>query len=247
MSASSATLPRGGPELAALNAELEPLALDGFLRWSLETFGERVAAVTSFGASGMVILDHLLRLRPGVRVITLDTQLLFRESYELWEEVERRYAIRVEGVRPLLTPEEQADRYGPALWETEPNVCCDLRKVQPMQRVAATLDAWIAGIRRDQGQARAHTPLVGWDARNGLFKLAPLAGWTRAQVWEYIRAHDVPYNRLHDAGYASIGCTHCTRPANGGDERAGRWAGTAKTECGLHWAAPEPHRGGCNA
>lgn len=244
------TLPRGGPELAALNAELGQLPLDGFLRWSLDTFGSRVAPVTSFGASGMVILDHLLRLAPTVRVITLDTQFLFGATYELWEEVERRYGIRIEVVRPALTPEQQAQQVGPRLWEIEPNVCCDLRKVQPMARVAATLDAWMTGLRRDQGPTRAHTPLVGWDARNGLFKLSPLAAWTRAQVWEYIHTHGVPYNRLHDAGYASIGCTHCTLPAgdgHGADERAGRWAGRAKTECGLHWAAPEAHRGGCTA
>jgi phosphoadenosine phosphosulfate reductase len=247
MSAPSVPLPRGGAALAQLNAQLEQLPLDGFLRWGLETFGDRVAPVTSFGASGMVILDHLLRIEPGVRVITLDTQLLFGESYELWEAVEQRYGIRIEVVRPALTPEEQAQQYGPRLWETEPNVCCDLRKVQPMARVAATLDAWITGIRREQGPTRAQTPLLGWDARNGLFKLSPLAAWTREQVWEYIRAHGVPYNRLHDAGYASIGCTHCTQPADSGDERAGRWAGRAKTECGLHWVAPEPHRGGCAA
>lgn len=247
---SSATLPRSGPALAALNATLEDLPLDGFLRWSLATFGDRVAPITSFGASGMVILDHLLRLAPRTRVLTLDTQLLFNETYELWDAVENRYGIRIDAVRPALTPEQQAAQIGPRLWEIEPDICCDLRKVQPMTRAVQGLDAWITGVRRDQGPTRAGTPLVAWDARYDLFKLSPLAAWTRAQVWEYIRAHHVPYNALHDAGYGSIGCTHCTRPSAGGDERAGRWAGLQKTECGLHLTispALQQKGGGCPA
>ena len=233
-------LPRSGPALANLNVQLEALSLDEFLRWSLNTFGDRIAPITSFGASGVVILDHLLRIRPGQRVLTLDTQMLFGATYELWDAIEARYTIRIEAIRPTLTPEEQERQYGPRLWELEPDACCDLRKVQPMARAVAGLDAWMTGVRRDQGPTRANTPLLGWDARNNLFKLSPLAAWTRAQVWEYIRAHNVPYNRLHDEGYASIGCTHCTRPAAGADERAGRWSGNGKTECGLHWAVSKP-------
>lgn len=233
-------LPHSGPALAALNFRLEALSLDELLGWALATFGERLAPITSFGASGVVILDHLLRLHPAQRVITLDTQLLFGETYELWDAIEQRYAIRIHAIRPAFTPEEQELRYGPRLWELEPDACCDLRKVQPMARAVAGLDAWITGVRRDQGPTRSQTPLLGWDARHTLFKLSPLAAWTRAQVWEYIRTHNVPYNRLHDEGYASIGCTHCTRPAAGGDERAGRWSGNTKTECGLHFAVSQP-------
>lgn len=238
-------LPKGGPDLAQLNRSLEPRDLDTFLGWSRAAFGAGAGLVTSFGPSGIVILDHLLRLDPSARVLTLDTQFLFAETYDLWEAVERRYGIRIEVVRPAVSPAEQERQYGPNLWASEPDVCCDLRKVQPMARAVAGLEAWYTGVRRDQSPGRAHTQLVAWDDRYGLFKLSPLAGWTREQVWAYIRDRDLPYNRLHDQGYPSVGCTHCTRPAAGVDERAGRWAGQAKTECGLHWAPPA--RGGCPA
>ena len=233
------SLPKDGIELDELNAGLEGLSLTEFLRWSLDTFGEKIAHVTSFGPSGVVILDHVLRLKPSIRVITLDTQFLFEETYDLWQNIERRYAIGIEVVRPELSPEEQARQYGANLWELEPDTCCAVRKVQPLTRALAGLDGWYTGIRRDQAGQRAATQLVAWDVRYSLFKLSPLANWTRQQVWRYIRDNDVPYNRLHDQGYTSIGCTHCTRPpASVDDERSGRWAGKQKTECGLHWAKP---------
>jgi phosphoadenosine phosphosulfate reductase len=243
--ATPSPLPKGGPELDQLNRRLESLDLTAFLAWSHTTFGAGAGLVTSFGPSGLVILDHLLRLDAGARVITLDTQFLFAETYEQWEAVERRYGIRIEVVRPDVSPAAQEHQYGANLWSTEPDICCDLRKVRPMARAVAGLAAWYTGIRRDQSVGRGHTQLVAWDSRFALFKLSPLAGWTREQVWSYIRRHDLPYNRLHDQGYPSVGCTHCTRPAAGVDERAGRWAGHAKTECGLHWAPPL--RGGCAA
>ena len=238
------SLPRSGDELRQLNAELAALSLTDFLRWSLGVFGDKAAAVTSFGASGVVILDHLLRIEPSVRVLTLDTQFLFEETYALWRRIEDRYSITIEVIRPPLSPAEQARDYGPNLWELEPNVCCDLRKVRPLAGALRGLEAWYTGIRRDQGPTRADTQLMGWDRRYSLFKLSPLAAWTRQDVWRYIRDHDVPYNSLHDVGYTSIGCTYCTRPpADAEDERSGRWAGKPKTECGLHWA--QPTVGGC--
>jgi len=233
------SLPKNGAELGQINAQLETLSLTEFLRWSLDTFGEKIAHVTSFGASGVVILDHLLRIKPDARVLTLDTQFLFSETYELWERIERRYATRIEVIRPALSPEQQASQYGLNLWESEPDLCCNLRKVQPLAGALAGLEGWYTGIRRDQGAMRADTQLVAWDTRYGLFKLSPLANWTRRDVWRYIRDNDVPYNALHDVGYSSIGCTWCTQPpANSEDERSGRWAGKGKTECGLHWAQP---------
>jgi phosphoadenosine phosphosulfate reductase len=242
----TSTLPREGAALDELNQELETLSLDGFLKWSLDTFGARVAHVTSFGPSGVVILDHLMRLKPAARVITLDTDFLFEETYDLWQSIRRRYGVHIAVVKSRLTPEAQAGAYGANLWETEPDRCCDLRKVKPMAEALAGLDAWYTGIRRDQSGTRAATPLVGWDSGYGLFKLSPLANWTRQRVWNYIQDNNVPYNRLHDQGYASIGCTHCTRlPADAADERSGRWAGREKTECGLHWA--QPRRGGVTA
>lgn len=232
-------LPESGPELAQLNIGLEKLSLTDFLRWSIDTFGEKVAHVTSFGASGVVILDHLVRLKPNARVLTLDTQFLFDETYDLWQRIERRYAIGIEVIRPALAPEQQAVDYGPDLWEFEPDLCCDLRKVRPLAAALRNFAGWYTGVRRDQGPTRKDTQLVAWDGHYGLFKLSPLANWTRQQVWRYIHDNDVPYNSLHDAGYTSIGCTHCTRPAaNAADERSGRWAGKQKTECGLHWAKP---------
>jgi len=236
---SSLSLPKNGAALDELNRELESLTLNGLLRWSLEQFGERIAHVTSFGPSGVVILDHVLRLQPDLRVITLDTQFLFDETYDLWGSVRRRYGIRLEVVRPDLSPEEQTRQYGPNLWEVDADLCCNVRKVKPLAKALAGLSAWYTGVRRDQSGTRAATPLLAWDARDELFKLNPLASWSRQRVWNYIHDHDVPYNRLHDEGFTSIGCTHCTRPAAGtDDERAGRWAGRQKTECGLHWATP---------
>ncbi len=222
-------------DYVALNRQLEELTLTDFLRWSVVTFGDRLVQVTSFGPTGIVILDHLVKVNPDVRVVTIDTGFLFPETYALWEEIERRYSIRIHVVRPELTPQEQERLYGPALWALEPDVCCHERKVKPMTAAVAGQHAWITGLRRDQSNTRNQTPLIGWDARYNLFKLSPLAHWTREAVWDYIRAYNLPYNRLHDLGYASIGCIHCTRPsADANDERSGRWRGRMKTECGLH-------------
>jgi phosphoadenosine phosphosulfate reductase len=168
-------------------------------------------------------------------VITVDTHFLFPETYALRAEILRRYDIQLDVRATAVTPEQQEQLYGSHLWELEPDVCCHLRKVTPLGDALAGLSAWISGIRRDQSPARAKAALVEWDDRHDLLKLNLLAGWTRSQVWEYIRAHGVPYNRLHDAGYTSVGCTHCTRPAQAvDDERSGRWRGRVKTECGLH-------------
>lgn len=241
------SLPRSGAALDTLNRQLEELSLEDFLRWSADTFGDRLVQVTSFGPTGMVILDHLLRVAPAARIVTIDTQFLFPETYAVWEEVERHYGIRVEAFGSQLSPQAQEEIYGPRLWDLEPDACCYERKVRPLEAALAGQAAWITGLRRDQSSTRAQVPLLSWDLRNNLFKLSPLAGWTRDEVWSYIRANRVPYNRLHDQGYASIGCTHCTRPvSNGAQERAGRWAGKMKTECGLHWQlVPQSRPGGC--
>lgn len=218
-----------------VNQYLEPRSVDEVLQWSLATFGDKVAQVTSFGPTGMVILDHLAQLSPGIRIITLDTQFLFDETYALWDEVQRRYPIELDIHRPALPPAVQAQTYGPRLWQVSPNWCCHLRKVIPLGEVLGELDAWLTGLRRDQSPTRAHLGLVGWDSKYDLVKINPLATWTRSQVWSYILEHRLPYNELHDRGYASIGCTHCTRPTgNTVDERSGRWLGRQKTECGIH-------------
>ncbi|MEW5958837.1 MAG: phosphoadenylyl-sulfate reductase [Chloroflexota bacterium] len=218
-----------------INRYFEHRSLEALLQWNLATFGDKMAQVTSFGPSGMVILDHLARLNPGMRVITLDTDFLFEETYALWEEVQRRYPIQLDIRRTSLSPQLQAETYGPELWQVNPDQCCHLRKVVPLYDTLVELDAWLSGLRRDQSRTRADLPLMMWDARYALVKINPLAHWTRGQVWRYILDHQVPYNPLHDQGYTSIGCTHCTRPVvNPGDERAGRWLGRQKVECGIH-------------
>lgn len=210
--------------------DLEPLDASGVLAHAVERFHPRLTVACSFQKESSVVLDLLLRIAPDARVFTLDTHVLFPETYETWKRVEERYGIEVEVFEgPSLG--RQAALHGPALWERRPDACCDLRKVRPMERALADVDAWITGVRRDQSPSRAATPKLGWDEGRGRWKVSPLADWTDADVWRYIAEHDLPYNPLHDRGYASIGCTHCTVPGAG---REGRWAGTAKLECGLH-------------
>jgi phosphoadenosine phosphosulfate reductase len=222
-------------DFTSINTHFADRPLDDLLQWSLSTLCDKVAQVTSFGPTGMVILDHLAKLSPGIRVITIDTNLLFEETYALIELIQQRYPIQLDVRQTSLTPAAQAEAYQPNLWQVKPDLCCHLRKVIPLREVLQGLDAWITGLRRDQSPTRANLPLMAWDAKYEVVKITPLAGWTRGQVWSYILEHNVPYNLLHDQGYASIGCTHCTRPATDlRDERSGRWQGQQKVECGIH-------------
>lgn len=205
------------------------------IRWGFARFHPQVAIVSAFGAEGMVVMDMAARMQPGFRLITIDTEFLFPQTCALIEQVERRYGVRVERVLPSLRPDEQARIYGDALWRRRPDLCCEIRKVEPLRRKLAELHAWFSGIRREQTAARAGARRVEWDSKFRLWKLNPLVDWSWAQVWDYIRAHKVPYNPLHELNYPSIGCTHCTRPVQPGEDmRAGRWSGFGKTECGLH-------------
>lgn len=209
------------------------------LAWAFRSYGDGVEIASGFGVEGMALIDIASRIRANLRVFTTDTGFLFRETYELMERAQRRYGLRLERLRPRLDPEAQAEIYGPALWRRNPDQCCALRKVEPLREKLGTLGAWITAIRRDQTAARANARKIEWDGKFGLVKINPLADWSAEQVWEYVRRHDVPYNPLHDQGYPSIGCTHCTRAVKPGeDPRAGRWAGLEKTECGLHLPAP---------
>ena len=209
------------------------------LAWAFETFGNRVAISSAFGAEGMVLIDIASRVRKDFRLFTIDTEFLFPETYSLMDKIEERYGFTIEKVYPQLSPEEQARIHGAALWGREPDRCCNLRKVEPLRRKLGELDAWITSIRRDQTSARAGARKVEWDVKFGLVKVNPIADWTSKQVWSYIHQHDVPYNALHDQDYPSIGCTHCTRAVRPGeDPRTGRWPGVAKTECGLHMIEP---------
>jgi len=221
-------------KVTALQAEAERWSAQELLRWGLSQFGPTLALASSFGAEDVVLIDMASRLGK-FRVFTLDTDFLFPETYALIGEIETRYAVEVERTRSELTPEAQAAQHGPALWASRPDTCCQLRKVEPLKKKLAGLAAWVTGVRRDQSPTRANTRKLEWDAKFGLVKLNPLADWNSDQVWDYIRAHGVSYNPLHDRNYPSIGCTYCTRPVQPGeDPRAGRWSGFAKTECGLH-------------
>jgi phosphoadenosine phosphosulfate reductase len=205
------------------------------LAWAFEKFGSDVAISSAFGAEGMVLIDMASRIRKEFRLFTMDTQFFFPETYSLMETVERRYGVTIERVYSQLSPEEQAGAHGAELWKRDPDLCCNLRKVQPLRQKLAELQAWITGIRRDQTAVRSSAGKIEWDAKFGLVKVNPIADWTEKQVWKYIYENSVPYNVLRDRGYPSIGCTHCTRAVlPGEDGRTGRWAGSEKTECGLH-------------
>jgi phosphoadenosine phosphosulfate reductase len=199
-------------------------ALDAreLLAWALEAFHPKMALACSFQKEEAVLLDLLFDLEPDARVFALDTGVLFPETYEVWRAVEERYGTVIESWR---------GEWVEGLWASDPGRCCHLRKVEPLGRALAPLDAWITGLRREQSPTRANARKLEWDEGHGLWKLNPLADWTEKDVWARIAERDLPYNALHDRGYASIGCTHCTQPGAG---REGRWAGLEKTECGLH-------------
>jgi phosphoadenosine phosphosulfate reductase len=211
-------------------AAVEAMRAEEILRTVLDAFPGRVALACSFQKEEAVLLDLLFGIDPHARVFALDTHVLFPETYAVWREVERRYNTRVEVFEgPSLG--RQAAVHGDELWKRNPELCCSIRKVAPLTRALSDLDAWITGLRRDQSATRANAPKLGWDEAHELWKANPLADWTDDDCWIYIRERALPYNELHDRGYASIGCTHCTKPGAG---REGRWAGLSKTECGLH-------------
>ena len=216
----------------------ERWSAEEIVRWGLQQFHPDIAIASSLGAEDVVLIDLAARSRPDFRVFTLDTDFLFPETYKLIDQIERRYGLQIERVRSRYTPDAQAVAFGKALWSREPDKCCNLRKVEPLMQKLAGLSAWISGIRRDQAPTRANARKLEWDGKFNLVKLNPLADWTWKQVWDYIRARDIPYNPLHDRNYPSIGCTYCTRQVQAGEDmRAGRWAGFQKTECGLHTKA----------
>jgi phosphoadenosine phosphosulfate reductase len=210
--------------------DLEPATAEEVLQFTVERFHPRLYVACSFQKEASVIMDLLVRIEPAVHFFTLDTGLLFQETYETWDRVEKHYGIEIDR-QAGISLAEQANRYGEHLWERDPDLCCEERKVIPLRDRLRGADAWVAGLRREQSRTRSSTKKIGWDKRHGLWKVNPLAEWSEADVWAYILANDVPYHPLHDQGYQSIGCTHCTRPSAG---RHGRWAGTDKIECGLH-------------
>ncbi len=205
------------------------------LQWAVEQYGTDIVLASSFGAEDVVLIDMLSRVAPATPIFYLDTNKHFAETYETRDRLQERYGTTFIQVLPNLTLAEQAERFGDELWASDPNQCCNIRKVEPLTRILSQYLAWITGVRRDQAPTRANTKKIEWDQKFRLMKFNPLASWTSDDVWQYIKAHDVPYNPLHDQNYPSIGCSVCTRQVlPGEDPRAGRWAGFQKTECGLH-------------
>ena len=224
-----------GDEISQANRTLTGLPPQEVLRWAVERFHPRLVMATAFGAEGCCLIHLLAEIEPDVRIINLDTGYQFPETLELRERLRERYGIEVEYIRPELTVAEYEAEHGGPLYEHRPDQCCHDRKILPLRSVARQADAWVSAIRKDQTADRAAAGVVQWDAKFGLVKVNPLLTWSRKDVWAFIAKHDVPYNPLHDRGYPSIGCWPCTRAvADGEDERAGRWAGTVKKECGLH-------------
>ena len=215
-------------------AQLEGATAEEILVWAAQQL-PRLTFATGFGAEGCVLIDLIARLALPIDLFTLDTGVLFPETYALWRRLEANYGVTIRGVVPAETIEAQALTRGPALWSREPDACCELRKVRPLRAQLASFDGWITAIRRDQTPERATAQIVEQDAKFGLVKVNPLVAWTHDDVWGHLYAHDVPFNPLHERGYPSIGCQPCTSPvAAGEDPRAGRWRGAGKTECGLH-------------
>jgi phosphoadenosine phosphosulfate reductase len=216
-------------------SEAENWSAEQILAWTARQFVSAASLASSFGAEDVVLIDLASRIGSPFPVFTLDTDFLFPETYLLITEIEQRYGLKIDRVHPKLTPQKQARQFGDALWQRQPDQCCEIRKIEPLKRRLSSSSAWITGIRREQSPTRANARKLEWDAKFGLVKLNPLADWSEGDVWTYIRSHNVPYNPLHDQHYPSIGCTHCTRAVKPGeDARAGRWAGFTKTECGLH-------------
>ena len=232
-----------GDELVALNLAFEDAHPRDVLTWALETSGlDQVAIASAFQAEGTVVMHLATQLRPDVPILFLETGYQFAETLAFKEQLTERLGLNVVDLTGTYTVAEQAERFGPRLYERDPERCCDLNKVQPMFEALRGLDAWITAFRRDSSPTRANAPFVEQyelEPERWITKVNPMAAWTRQQVWGYLREHDLPHNPLYDLGYASIGCAPCTRPRLPGEgEREGRWAGLAKWECGIHVRDP---------
>lgn len=224
------------PTIESLAAAFEDAAPQDVLRWASETYPGKLAVACSFGgASGMVLVDMIAGIDKRVPIYYLDTGLLFEETYKHAQLVAERYGVDVRAISSKLTLEGQSIRYGPNLWERDPDLCCKLRKVEPQREFLSDYAAWVSGIRRDQSSTRANADVISWDVQFQTVKINPLAMWSEEMVWAYIHAHDVPYNELLARGYTSVGCRPCTDVATPSEgRRAGRWRNFGKTECGLH-------------
>jgi phosphoadenosine phosphosulfate reductase len=221
-------------EIPTLNERFETADPREIVKWAVTTFGDGLSVGASFGgATGMAILHMVAALKPNVHVFVLDTDYLFEETHETMRRAVPGLGLtNLQVYKSKLSHEEQAAQRGSALWMRDPDACCEIRKIEPNRRALDGKTAWVSGLRRDQSEGRAETPIVSWNAKFGVVKINPLANWTEKQTWEYVVSNNIPYNPLLDQGYSSIGCYNCTVPGVQG--RAGRWQGFEKDECGLH-------------
>ncbi len=227
--------------LRAISDSLEGCEPQDVLRWAIDRYGRKLTMATAFGAEGCALLAMLAEIEPAgtsVRVFNLDTGYQFPETLELRERIREKYGIVVEYVRAEDSVAAMETRLGGPIYGANPDECCRIRKVVPLKQAVVGYDGWITAIRRDQTPQRASAGLVEWDAKFNLVKVNPLANWTKRDVWAYLTINEVPYNPLHDQGFPSVGCWPCTKAVEAGqDDRAGRWANSAKLECGLHTRA----------
>jgi phosphoadenosine phosphosulfate reductase len=223
-------------ELSAASSQLENATPEEIIAWGVEHYAPYLTMATAFGPEGCAILAMLAKIAPETYVFNLDTGYQFQETIDLRDRIAEKYGLEVDLLRPDLSVAEYESLHGGPLYRTNPNQCCADRKIKTLERASEVMHAWMSGIRRDQSPDRAQAKIVGWDKRFGLVKISPLANWTKKDVWKRITDESIPYNPLHDQGFPSIGCWPCTRAVSSGetDERAGRWSGMKKTECGLH-------------
>jgi phosphoadenosine phosphosulfate reductase len=216
--------------------DVEAMTAEECLLWAYDRFGDKLCLTCSWQKQSSVLVHMVSELGIDIPVIELDTALFFRETYETRERLVERYGLEL--IRPqVISVAEQHKQEGPNLWETNPDRCCHVRKVEPLERALKDFDAWISGIRREQSLTRKDAQRVEFSERYDVWKIQPLVDWDAKRVDAYIHVNEIPYNPLHDAGYPSIGCIPCTRPVSRDqDERAGRWADSDKIECGIHTA-----------
>jgi phosphoadenosine phosphosulfate reductase len=227
-------------ELQRVNEKFERESPQSILEWAAEMMGEKLAVVTSFQPTGIVTLHMMHDIAPNTAVLTLDTGVLFPETYALIDTLTDKWNLNLTRVRSDLSLSQQDEQYGAKLWERDPDKCCHIRKVVPLAPALAPYEGWITGLRRDQS-GRSNVPVVSLDKKYQKVKICPFASWTEDMMWMYIHAYELPYNALHDQNYPSIGCNtpNCTQPVTAGaDGRSGRWANTGKKECGLHVDEP---------
>lgn len=206
------------------------------LKWAYQEYDDEIIYSCSFGAEGIVLIDLISKINNRARIVFLDTNLHFQETYDLIEQVKKRYPkLRIEIVKPKMSLTDQSKWYGEELWKDNPNLCCHMRKIVPLTEALVGMKAWISGLRREQSPMRSKTEYINKDNKFKKIKICPLIHWTWEDIRLYLELNKLPYNPLHDQGYPSIGCAPCTsKVTDHKDSRAGRWAGLAKTECGLH-------------